>query len=100
MVAPVVRNDEAVGSIPTSSTKFSITCSLSLTPFCSILFQTFKLAESLPQLIFGLLWSFSTCNLRIQSLILGRRLSSQHMQSGPPHLCFKISSATSSHEPA
>jgi hypothetical protein len=47
---PVVRNDEAVGSIPTSSTIFSITCSLSEGQLCSILFQTFKLAGSLPQL--------------------------------------------------
>ncbi len=45
----VVRNDEAVGSIPTSSTIFSITCGLSPTQLCSILFQTFKLAGSLPQ---------------------------------------------------
>ncbi len=35
----VVRNDEAVGSIPTSSTKESITYGLSLTQLCSILFQ-------------------------------------------------------------
>src|SRR6267142_7283426 len=46
---PVVRNDEAVGSIPTSSTILSITCRLSATQLCSILFQRFKLAGSLPQ---------------------------------------------------
>ncbi len=48
MAAPVVRNDEATGSIPVSSTIFPITYSLSITQLCSILFQTSKLAASLP----------------------------------------------------
>jgi len=38
----VVRNDEAVGSIPTSSTKFSITCSFSTTQLCPKLVQYFN----------------------------------------------------------
>jgi hypothetical protein len=48
MVAPIVRNDEVVGSIPTSSTIFSITYRAPLTRTCSIVFQKFKLAGSLP----------------------------------------------------
>ena len=39
---PVVRNDEAVGSIPTSSTKFSITCRLYADLLCPKLVQNFS----------------------------------------------------------
>jgi hypothetical protein len=35
----IVRNDEVVGSIPTSSTKFSITYSRTVVPFCPKLVQ-------------------------------------------------------------
>src|SRR6202040_2043965 len=37
--APIVRNDEVVGSIPTSSTKFSITYSRPVTQVCPIVSQ-------------------------------------------------------------
>ena len=40
----IVRNDEVVGSIPTSSTIFPITYRAPLTRTCSIVFQKFKLA--------------------------------------------------------
>jgi hypothetical protein len=39
MVAPIVRNDEVVGSIPTSSTNFSITYKPSVTQSCPIMSQ-------------------------------------------------------------
>ena len=42
MAGCVVRNDEAVGSIPTSSTILSITCSLSATLLCPKLVQNFS----------------------------------------------------------
>ena len=46
----VVRNDEAVGSIPTSSTKFSITYGPSVVQSCPTLSQKIRLAaEVLPQ---------------------------------------------------
>src|SRR5258707_8084297 len=38
----IVRNDEVVGSIPTSSTKFSITSRRCLTQFCPKLVQKFS----------------------------------------------------------
>jgi hypothetical protein len=40
----IVRNDEVVGSSPTSSTKFSITYSSALAQFCPILSQKFSLS--------------------------------------------------------
>jgi len=37
LAGSIVRNDEVVGSIPTSSTKFSSTCSVVTDQFCPIL---------------------------------------------------------------
>src|ERR1044071_5920188 len=45
MADAIVRNDEVVGSIPTSSTMFSITYSHSQTPICSILFQKIQVCR-------------------------------------------------------
>src|SRR6266567_4844255 len=46
----IVRNDEVVGSIPTSSTMFSIACRPILDSFCPTLSQKSGLAaQSLPQ---------------------------------------------------
>jgi hypothetical protein len=44
----IVRNDEVVGSIPTSSTTFNH-LETPKTKTCSVLFHKFKLAGSLPQ---------------------------------------------------
>src|SRR5438128_12181073 len=38
----IVRNDEVVGSIPTSSTMFSITCGFPVVQFCPKLVQKFS----------------------------------------------------------
>src|SRR5712691_1993095 len=48
----IVRNDEVVGSIPTSSTMFSITCGFPVVQFCPKLVQKFQqtACRSLPQL--------------------------------------------------
>jgi hypothetical protein len=45
-----IRNDEVVGSIPTSSTIFSITYGAAKDQFCPTLSQKVKLARCLPQL--------------------------------------------------
>ena len=50
MVDTIVRNDEVVGSIPTSSIMFSVTYSGRLIGSCPILSQKSELAGSLPQL--------------------------------------------------
>jgi hypothetical protein len=85
----IVRNDEVVGSSPTSSTIFSSTCGAHLIGSCPILSQKFRLAGGLPPLF------SSGLDLRL------RMAYDPHPQRGTPEmkrlaitLCFVLSVST------
>jgi hypothetical protein len=75
----VVRNDEAVGSIPTSSTILSITCSHPVVPFCP------KLVQNNFQR-----WVPGLASTQFQHLKEGTMWAGRSLREGPPQKSIRI----------